>query len=199
MSRTTRDCRWRFCAIASTNSGHEAAQRQHCVLHREPCDTQKRHDDDAQTEAGRAAGATNYRDRGQGIAGLVMSNSALAADDPMAGRFVLAATPRAAREVSHWEGWPAGPLVEFSAAFLGSVFKDRRPGRRSRIRTTWWACCACRRTIPAGADGELSVFARLEISQSHAGLVRLGGARRAKAKPSSAITMRRASRARGRP
>jgi non-lysosomal glucosylceramidase len=42
------------------------------------------------------------------IAGLVMSNPALAADDPMAGEFVLAATVDGDAEVSHWAGWPAG-------------------------------------------------------------------------------------------
>jgi uncharacterized protein (DUF608 family) len=40
-----------------------------------------------------------------GIAGLVMSNPSLAADDPMAGEFLLAAAPPEGTEVSHWEGW----------------------------------------------------------------------------------------------
>lgn len=48
-----------------------------------------------------------YRTDGR-FAGLVMSNPALAADDPMAGEFVLAAAPDEGTEVSHWQGWPRG-------------------------------------------------------------------------------------------
>jgi non-lysosomal glucosylceramidase len=44
-----------------------------------------------------------------GVVGLAMSNTSLAQDDPMAGEFVLASTPEAGTEVSHWVGWPAGP------------------------------------------------------------------------------------------
>jgi uncharacterized protein (DUF608 family) len=63
-------------------------------------------------------GATVKRENGgrqneyrtaNGVVGLAMSNTSLAQDDPMAGEFVLAATPEAGTEVSHWEGWPAGP------------------------------------------------------------------------------------------
>jgi len=43
-----------------------------------------------------------------GLAGLVMSNPGLAAEDPMAGEFVLAATLNSGVEVSHWAGWPSG-------------------------------------------------------------------------------------------
>jgi uncharacterized protein (DUF608 family) len=42
------------------------------------------------------------------LAALVMSNPNLAADDPMVGEFVLAATPHEGTEVSHWQGWPLG-------------------------------------------------------------------------------------------
>ncbi len=42
------------------------------------------------------------------LAGLMMSNPSLAADDPKAGDFVLAATPYEGTEVSHWQGWPLG-------------------------------------------------------------------------------------------
>ena len=49
----------------------------------------------------------DYR-TGGGVVGLAMSNESLAAEDPMAGELVLAATPDAATEISHWAGWPAG-------------------------------------------------------------------------------------------
>jgi non-lysosomal glucosylceramidase len=48
-----------------------------------------------------------YRASGK-LAGLVMSNPALAADDGMAGEFVLAAIVDQGAQVSHWDGWPAG-------------------------------------------------------------------------------------------
>ena len=53
------------------------------------------------------AGRRNEYHSANGIAGLVMSNPALAGDDPMSGEFVLAARVDAGTQVSHWEGWPA--------------------------------------------------------------------------------------------
>lgn len=50
---------------------------------------------------------TEYR-TGEGVAGLSMSNTSLAADHPMAGEFVLAASTGPAANLSHWEGWPQG-------------------------------------------------------------------------------------------
>lgn len=55
-----------------------------------------------------SGGRQNVYREAKGLAGLVMSNSSLAADDPMAGELVLAAAPDAEMEVSHWTGWPQG-------------------------------------------------------------------------------------------
>lgn len=43
-----------------------------------------------------------------GLHGLIMTNPALASDDPMAGSFVLAAMPLQDTQVSYWNGWPKG-------------------------------------------------------------------------------------------
>jgi len=82
------------------------------------------------------------------LAGLVMSNSALALDDPMAGEFVLGAVPGGAK-VSHWTGWPAGrwwnaPL-HFWDYFSKAGELDAEPGARNIVG----ALCLSR-TIPAG-------------------------------------------------
>jgi non-lysosomal glucosylceramidase len=68
------------------------------------------------TKADRGGAAQKKSDEGRrneyrfakGVAGLVMSNPALAVDDPMAGELVLAATVDRGSETSHWTGWPAG-------------------------------------------------------------------------------------------
>lgn len=57
------------------------------------------HDDPACVNALRSEG---------GLAGLLMHNPGLAADDPMSGSFLLAAQPAPGMRMSHWEGWPAG-------------------------------------------------------------------------------------------
>jgi uncharacterized protein (DUF608 family) len=67
--------------------------------------TTKEENDNARLKSD--AGRRNEYRSEKGIAGLVMSNPALAADNPMSGEFVLAARVDDA-EVSHWEGWPAG-------------------------------------------------------------------------------------------
>ena len=61
--------------------------------------------------------------------GLAMSNTSLAEDDPMAGEFVLAATPEAGTEVSHWEGWPAGRWWNSPLLFWDQFSKVGQPGR----------------------------------------------------------------------
>jgi uncharacterized protein (DUF608 family) len=48
-----------------------------------------------------------YREEA-GIAGHILSNTALADNHPMKGEFVLAARTPGGAKVSHWDGWPAG-------------------------------------------------------------------------------------------
>jgi len=67
------------------------------------------------------------------LAGLVMSNLALSAEDPMRGELVLATLDRGGGALTHWRGWPKGgwwnsPLLfwdEFSAT--GQLHGDPDP------------------------------------------------------------------------
>jgi len=81
-----------------TNPGHGAASVGIAFSIDNPVKT------DSKTEARRR---NEYREE-SGVAGLVMSNPGLAAEDPMAGEFVLAATADRETQVSHWIGWLEG-------------------------------------------------------------------------------------------
>ncbi len=131
------------------------------------------------------------------IAGLVMDNSALAADDPMAGEFVLAATPYEGTEISHWEGWPAGRWWNSPLLFWDQFSKSGRSGCAAGEAQHRW------RTLP---DENHSLQARVRAFHSClpgdfpiALRIGVGGRlRRAREKPSSATTILLDSRAHGR-
>ncbi len=89
-----------------TNSGHETASVGIAFSIENPIRTKE--DKGGAAEQKSDEGRRNGYRSGKGIAGLVMSNPALAADDPMMGELVLAATVNGSAEVSHWAGWPAG-------------------------------------------------------------------------------------------
>ncbi|QNI32708.1 hypothetical protein H7849_01435 [Alloacidobacterium dinghuense] len=81
-----------------TNSGHGAAKVSIAYSLDNPVKTSERNHDKRLNE---------FRSTGSAV-GLLMSNPGLAADDPMAGSFALAAMPSAGAQVSHWVGWPKG-------------------------------------------------------------------------------------------
>ena len=83
------------------------------------------------------------------IAGLVMSNPSLVAEDPMAGEFVLAATPEAGTEVSHWEGWPAGRWWNSPLQFWDEFSKSGNLGAQPEPHNSVGVLCL-RRTIAPG-------------------------------------------------
>jgi non-lysosomal glucosylceramidase len=83
-----------------------------------------------------------------GLAGLVMSNPALAPDDPMAGEFVLAALPDDL-SVSHWTGWPAGRWWNAPLHFWDHFSKAGELDAESGARNVVGVLCL-KRTIPAG-------------------------------------------------
>ena len=89
-----------------TNPGQEAASVGIAFSIENPVNTKEHYGGAAQRPADE--GRRNEYRTGSGIAGLVMSNPALAADDPMSGEIVLAARVEGSAEGSHWEGWPAG-------------------------------------------------------------------------------------------
>ncbi len=94
-------------------------------------------------------GRKNEYRTGDGLAGLVMSNPQLAADDPMAGEFVLAATPEPGTGVSHWAGWPAGRWWNSPLLFWDQFSKTGTLGAQPEPYNSVGVLCL-ERTIPAG-------------------------------------------------
>jgi uncharacterized protein (DUF608 family) len=89
-----------------TNPGQDVATVGIAFSIENPVNTKEEKDDDARQKSD--AGRRNEYRAENGMAGLIMSNPALAADNPMAGEVVLAARVDGGAQVSHWEGWPAG-------------------------------------------------------------------------------------------
>jgi len=58
------------------------------------------------------------------IAGLMMSNSGAAADDPMQGSFALAALQETGAELTHWRGWPDGQWFESPRLFWEAFSRE---------------------------------------------------------------------------
>ena len=94
-------------------------------------------------------GRRNEYRAGDGLAGLVMSNSRLAADDPMAGEFVVAATTEPGAEIEHWEGWPAGRWWNSPLLFWDQFSKTGTLGAQPEAHNAVGVLCL-QRTIPAG-------------------------------------------------
>jgi non-lysosomal glucosylceramidase len=88
-----------------------------------------------------------YRNE-NGIAGLTMSNPALAADDPMAGEVVLAARADAGAEVSHWTGWPAGRWWNAPLHFWDQFSKTGDLGRPPDPHDSVGVLCLKRTILP---------------------------------------------------
>jgi uncharacterized protein (DUF608 family) len=84
-----------------------------------------------------------------GVAGLVMSNPALAADDPMAGELVLAASS-GGTGVSHWEGWPLGRWWNSPLHFWDRFAKTGDLGAQPEPHNSVGVLCL-NRTIPPSA------------------------------------------------
>lgn len=93
-------------------------------------------------------GRVNQFRTGVGFVGLAMSNPSLAPDDPMAGEFVLAATPDAGTQVSHWEGWPAGRWWNSPLLFWDQFSKSGEMGAQPEARNTVGVLCLTRSIEP---------------------------------------------------
>jgi uncharacterized protein (DUF608 family) len=83
------------------------------------------------------------------LAGLVMSNPNLAGSDPMAGDFVLAATPPERTEVSYWQGWPEGRWWNSALHFWDRFSETGDLGTTPEPHNTVAALCL-KRSILAG-------------------------------------------------
>jgi uncharacterized protein (DUF608 family) len=94
---------------------------------------------------------------GGGIAGLVMSNSNLAADDPTAGDFVVAATVDSGVQVSNWAGWPLGRWWNSPLLFWDQFSKAGNLGTQPEAHNAVGALCL-QRTIPPGQSATFQFF-----------------------------------------
>ena len=130
-----------------TNPGHEAASVGIAFSIENPVTTKEDDNDEARQKAD--AGRRNEYRAGNGIAGLAMSNLALAAEDPMAGEIVLAATVNESAEVSHWEGWPAGRWWNAALHFWDRFSKAGDLGAQPLPHNSVGVLCL-KKTIPPG-------------------------------------------------
>ena len=96
----------------------------------------------------RGEGQKNEYRSGDRIAGLVMSNANLAADDPLAGEFVLAASVEPGTEVSHWEGWPEGRWWNSALLFWDQFSKNGNLGASPERHSMVGALCLQRTILP---------------------------------------------------
>jgi uncharacterized protein (DUF608 family) len=94
-------------------------------------------------------GRRNVYRTGNGLVGLAMSNPSLAADDPMAGEFVLAATADSGAEVSHWEGWPLGRWWNSPLLFWDQFSKSGEMGAQPDPHNSVGVLCL-KKSIAAG-------------------------------------------------
>ena len=102
----------------------------------------------AATQKG-SGGRQNQFRNGDGVVGFVMDNPSLAPDDPMAGEFVLTATPGDGTEVSHWEGWPAGRWWNSPLLFWDRFSKSGDLGAQPEAHNTVAVLCL-KKAIPPG-------------------------------------------------
>jgi non-lysosomal glucosylceramidase len=97
----------------------------------------------------RSDGRRNEFRTSDSVAGLVMSNGNLAADDPMAGDFVLSAMPNRGAAISHWEGWPLGRWWNSPLLFWDQFSKSGSMGPAPDPHDIVGVLCM-QKTIPPG-------------------------------------------------
>ncbi|HEX3470689.1 MAG TPA: GH116 family glycosyl-hydrolase, partial [Silvibacterium sp.] len=83
-----------------------------------------------------------------GLVGLLMSNPGLAADDPYAGSFTLAAMPTPDSSVSHWRGWPRGRWWNSPLLFWDQFSKAGELGAQPEPYNTVGVLCVQQTILP---------------------------------------------------
>jgi non-lysosomal glucosylceramidase len=131
----------------ATNPGHAAARVAIAFSLENPIITKQDNGGAAQQKS--AEGRKNEYRGDIGLAGLIMSNPSLAADDPMAGELVLAARFHDDAEVSHWEGWPAGRWWNAPLHFWDQFSSVGSLGPQPDPHNSVGVLCL-RKTIPPG-------------------------------------------------
>ncbi len=138
-----------------TNSGHVAAKVAIAFSIDNP--VMAKEDEDGAAKQKSDQGRRNIYRVENGIAALEMNNPALAADDPMAGDFVLAASTDGSAEVSHWEGWPAGRWWNSPLLFWDQFSKAGDLGAHPEAHNAVGALCL-RKTILPGQTARFPFF-----------------------------------------
>ena len=78
---------------------------------------------------------------GDGLAGLLMRNPGLAADDPMQGSFALTAVSGEGIRLSHWRGWPKGRWWNSPLLFWDAFSENGSLGKEPDAFGTVGALC----------------------------------------------------------
>jgi non-lysosomal glucosylceramidase len=92
---------------------------------------------------------------GAGLAGIQMSNPALAAEHAMKGTFALAAMPASDMQVSRWRGWPEGPWWNSPLLFWDVFSKHGALGDEPEKRNKVASLCLTK-TIEPGASADFT-------------------------------------------
>jgi uncharacterized protein (DUF608 family) len=130
-----------------TNPGHTTARVSIAFSIENPVSTKE--DNRGAAEQRVNSGRQNEYRTSSGLAGINMSNSELAADDPMWGDFVLAATTDSGPEVSHWRGWPTGRWWNSPLLFWDQFSKSGNLGAQPEVPNTVGVLCL-QKTINPG-------------------------------------------------
>jgi non-lysosomal glucosylceramidase len=99
-----------------------------------------------------ATRVNEFRTEGR-LAGLFMSNPAVAAEDPMYGSFALGLLDAADGEISHLAGWPKGKWWDAPLLFWDDFSSDGRLGPEAGPHNAIGALCLGRQIAP-GAERE---------------------------------------------
>ena len=196
MSRTTRDCRWRFCAIACLTRA--TLQPRWGLRFRSTTRSERRswsNGDVAAHEDGRRA-ANEYR-TSDGVVGLLMTN---ARPRGLKIRWLetssLAAMRSSNAEITHWDGWPQGRWWNSPLLFWDQFSKSGSLGNTPDPHDKVGVLCV-QKTIQPGQSEEFRILPGLAFSESDTGLVRMVGAAGRGEDDHRQLLCRRDSRARG--
>jgi len=89
------------------------------------------------------------------LAGFLMSNPELIADDPMAGSFALTAIPASGTSLTHWQGWPKGRWWNSPMLFWDTFSTAGELGAEPDPHNAVAALCQ-QRIIPQGQSADFT-------------------------------------------
>ncbi len=100
------------------------------------------------------ARVNEYRSADQ-LAGLLMTNPALNANDPMQGSFVVGIVPSAGAQTTYWRGWPRGLWWNSPMLFWDAFSRDGALLNEPDLRNAVGALCQ-QKSITAGGSAEFT-------------------------------------------